>query len=181
MPPYSTPRDERKRELQKVLLEIQEQANATADDVGAFSNLDDCKLDDDRERAATWVDVPLEAICQIYLDEAWVTGDVEQSFDFNQESQLEVNFRGFLLFPPKANWGRNQILAAKSAKEADAAPATDSRWHIKVEVFALLEHQPEESLIRLHGSESCFPSTPTGWEPFIPHPTYATRRYVSNN
>lgn len=115
--------------------------------------------------------IPLEAVCRVWLDEAEVLGDVEQSFDFNQEAGLEVKVKGLLLFPPdgyplvfsvkelkmlkaprkelnmlkaprKANENGNDKLDGKDEPE-DILEDGQSRWKIKVEVWAMLERDDD--------------------------------------
>lgn len=93
--------------------------------------------------------VPLEATCRVWLDEAEVMGDVQQSFDFNQEARLEVVVSGLLLFPPDGyplNMSKHDYKALSAPKEAKAPVDVvhdklrdKVRWHLKVEIDTVLE------------------------------------------
>jgi len=76
-------------------------------------------------------DIPNEALCRVKLDEADI-GDAKQSFDFNQESRLELKVRGKLLFPPAANFSTKE----KGNKKKDEY---DSNLVINIEVDTILE------------------------------------------
>lgn len=65
------------------------------------------------DKTSVDVDVPLQAICRVWLDKAEVEGDARQSFDFNQETKLEVKVFGYLLFPPTYNWTVREVQEAK--------------------------------------------------------------------
>eukprot|EP00928_Gymnodinium_smaydae_P090893 TRINITY_DN74603_c0_g1_i1.p1 TRINITY_DN74603_c0_g1~~TRINITY_DN74603_c0_g1_i1.p1 ORF type:complete len:277 (-),score=59.55 TRINITY_DN74603_c0_g1_i1:76-906(-) len=101
-------------------------------------------------------DVPVEAVCIVYLDTAKVEGNALKSFDFNQEGKLEVKIYGLLLFPPSVHWTDADINAAlqePSRRPAQGAAENlgdeDGRWHLRVEVWAVLERRNDE-----HGSSS---------------------------
>eukprot|EP00448_Togula_jolla_P023488 CAMPEP_0170577796 /NCGR_PEP_ID=MMETSP0224-20130122/5118_1 /TAXON_ID=285029 /ORGANISM="Togula jolla, Strain CCCM 725" /LENGTH=316 /DNA_ID=CAMNT_0010900731 /DNA_START=56 /DNA_END=1006 /DNA_ORIENTATION=- len=62
--------------------------------------------------------IPPEAVCRVRLWQAEIEGDARQSFDFNQETKLEVKVFGALIFPPWFSWADYERYKAQNSKTA---------------------------------------------------------------
>lgn len=89
-------------------------------------------------------ELPPEVICYVTLNKAEIASDIDDAFDFNQESRLDVAIMGELHFPPQS---------AKEAIRQNAKGGTHvnngkdgdhsilDHWTIGVKVFCLLERE----------------------------------------
>jgi len=130
-----TPLDRRRiKELQNQLNKLNKIGTGGVAYRESFSSFTQTKRDE----------LPPEVICFVTLTRAEIASDIDDAFDFNQESRLDVALMGELHFPPQS---AKEAIRQKEKGGTRVSNAKDGdhsildHWTIGVKVFCLLERE----------------------------------------